>query len=117
MSFLTVFIPSLVLTVIIGAFLVTWRAARASWALATYWGFALLVHLAWAAIPHLGSFAPVARWLAIIWLGSMLAALMLLIPFAVLTLLSNWHRSKAASAYLPITYVSCFFLAGLILSF
>ena len=117
MSFLTVFIPSLVFTAIVGTFLpLTWRIARAPWALAAFWGCALIVHLAWAAVPQLGDFAPVARWLAIMWLGSMLAALMLLLPFAVLTALSNWHRLQAISAYLPITYVSCFLLAGFILS-
>jgi uncharacterized protein len=117
MSFLTVFIPSLVLTGIIGSFLpLTWRVARTPWALATFFGFALLVHLAWTAIPQLGIMAPLARWLAIMWLGSMLAALMLLIPFAVLTALSNRRRLNAASAYLPITYVSCFLVAGVILS-
>jgi uncharacterized protein len=117
MSFLTVFVPSLVLTGIIGAFLsLRWRVARTPWALATFWGIALLVHVDWLAVPQLGAFTPVARWLAIMWLGSMLAALMLLIPFAVLTALSNWHRLKAMSACLPITYVTCFLLAGGILS-
>jgi uncharacterized protein len=117
MSFLTVFVPSLVLTAIIGMFLpLAWRLTRRPWALATFWGFALLVHVAWAAVPQLGAFAPVARWLAITWLSGMLAALMLLIPFAVLTALSNQPRLKAISAYLPIIYVSCILLAGVILS-
>jgi len=117
MSFLTVFIPSLVLTAIAGAFLpLAWRVARTPRALITFWGVALFVHLVWAAIPRLGTFAPLARWLSIMWLGSMLAALMLLIPFAVLTILSKRQRSKAMEACLPITYVSGFLLAGLILS-
>jgi uncharacterized protein len=46
----------------------------------------------------------------------MLSALMLLIPFAGLTLLSSWHRLKAMSAGLPMIYVACFVLAGAILS-
>jgi predicted MPP superfamily phosphohydrolase len=117
MSFLTVFIPSLVLTSIIGAFLpLAWRAARAPRAQKTYWGFALVVHLAWVAIPQLGPLAPAARWLAIMWLGSMLAALMLLIPFALLTALANRNRLKTVSAYLPIAYVSSFLVAGFSLS-
>lgn len=117
MSFLTVFIPSLVLTSIIGAFLpLAWRAARAPRAQKTYWGFALVVHLAWVAIPQLGPLAPAARWLAIMWLGSMLAALMLLIPFALLTALANRNRLKTVSAYLPIAYVSSFLFAGFSLS-
>jgi uncharacterized protein len=68
------------------------------------------------AIPQLGPLAPAGRWLAIMWLGSMLAALMLLIPFALLTALANRNRLKAVSAYLPITYVSSFLVAGFSLS-
>ena len=117
MSFLTVFIPSLVLTTIIGAFLpLAWRVTRTSWALSIFWGIALLVHLGWLAVPQLGAFAPFARCLAIMWLGSMLTALMLLIPFAGLTVLSSRHRLKATSACLPIIYVACSVLAGVILS-
>jgi predicted MPP superfamily phosphohydrolase len=105
------------LTVIIGAFLpLTWRAARAPRAFAAFWGIALVVHLAWAAIPQLGAIAPIARWLAIMWFGSMLAALMLLIPFALVNALANRNELKAVSAYLPITYVSSFLVAGFILS-
>jgi uncharacterized protein len=117
MSFLTVFLPSLVITVVVGAFLfVNWQVARKPGAIAAFFGFALLVHLMWAAIPHLGLVAPLARWLAIMWFGSMLAALMLLVPFAALTLLSHRQRLKAVSDYLPIAYVSSFLIAGLILS-
>jgi predicted MPP superfamily phosphohydrolase len=93
-----------------------WRVARAPrWPVA-FFASALLVHLAWAAIPQLGPFAPTARWLAIMWLASMLSALMLLIPFAVLTVLSTRYGLGRVSAYLPIAYVGCFLVAGLILS-
>jgi len=117
MSFLTVFVPSLVFTALVGAFLpLAWRAARRPWALAAYWGFALFIHVLWAAVPLLGALAPVARWLAILWLGSMLAAMMLLIPFALLTALSKRHWSKVLSASLPIIYVGCSLASGFILS-
>jgi predicted MPP superfamily phosphohydrolase len=117
MSFLTVFVPSLILTAIVGAFLsLAWRVARRPWALAAFLGFALFVHLVWSAVPLFGAFAPAARWLAIFWLGSMLAALMLIIPFAMLAALSNWQRVKAVSANLPVAYVSCFLVSGFILS-
>jgi hypothetical protein len=117
MSFLTVFIPSLVLTAIIGAFLpLTWRVTRRPWALSTFWGTALIVHVGWLAVPHLCSIAPLARWLAILWLGSMLTAITLLIPFALLTAVSRWRNLESLSIYLPAAYVSCFLLAGLILS-
>ena len=117
MSFLTVFVPSLVLTAIVGIFLLTWPQARKRLALAAYWGWAFIIHLVWAAIPQLGGFAPVARWLVIMWLASMLAAFVLLIPFAALAALSNRESFKALSACLPITYVTCFLAAGIILSF
>jgi predicted MPP superfamily phosphohydrolase len=117
MSFLTVFVPSLILTAIVGIFqLLAWRATRKPYALVSFWGFALFVHLAWLAVPQLGALAPPARWLAIMWLGSMLAGLVLLIPFALLTALSNAPKLKPISVYLPIAYVSCFLLAGVTLS-
>jgi predicted MPP superfamily phosphohydrolase len=117
MSFLTVFLPSLVLTAIIGAFLpLTWRVARTPRALATFWGIALFVHLGWLTVPHLGAFAPAARWLAITWLGSMLAALVLLIPFALLAALSSRLKLKSVSVHLPAVYVGCLLLAGIALS-
>jgi uncharacterized protein len=117
MSFLTVFIPSLVMTAIIGAFLpLTWRSARKPWALSAFWGIALIVHLSWLAVPHLGVAAPFARWLAILWLGSMLSATMLLIPFALLTAVSRRRSLESMATYLPAAYLTCFLLAGVILS-
>src|ERR1700685_3251491 len=114
MSFLTVFIPSLVMTAIIGAFLpLTWHVARKRWALSTFWGIALIVHFGWLAVPHLGSFAPLARWFAILWLGSMLVGITLLIPFALLTAVSRWRNLESMSIYLPAAYLSCVLLAGL----
>jgi predicted MPP superfamily phosphohydrolase len=50
------------------------------------------------------------------WLGSMLAALALLIPFALLTALLYWRKLESVSIYLPAAYVSCLLLAGLIVS-
>jgi uncharacterized protein len=118
MSFLTVFTPSLMLTVIVGAFMpLLWPAARKPFALAAFWGFALLVHIGWLTVPQLGDFVPVARWLAIMWIGSMLAAAVLLIPFALLTVLSSWRKLKSLSAVLPAAYAGCFVLAGVILAF
>src|SRR6202035_4810223 len=113
MSFLTIFIPSLVLTAVIGAFQsLTWRVARTPWALATFWGIALLVHVAWLAVPQLGDFAPGARWLAIIRLAGMLSALMLLIPFSLLNSLLRSRKPESITVYWSIIYVICFLLAG-----
>jgi len=118
MSFLAVFIPSLVLTAIIGAFMpLTWRGAQNPYALAAFWAFALLVHVGWLTLPQLSGFAPLARWLAIMWLGSMLAAIVLLIPFALLTVFSIWRNLKSISPALPAAYAGCFAVAGIILAF
>jgi predicted MPP superfamily phosphohydrolase len=116
MSFLNVFIASLLLTTIVGAFMpLTWRPARSPRALAAFWGFALLVHLGWICVPQLGALAPPARWLAIMWLGGMLAALMLLMPFALLVIFFRRRRPAYLSVYLW-AYVSCFLLSGIILA-
>jgi predicted MPP superfamily phosphohydrolase len=116
MGFLNVFLASLVLTTIVSAFMsLTWRVARVRWALAAYWATALLVHLGWLTVPRLGALAPLARWLAIMWLGGMLAALMLILPFALLVVFSRRRKLGPLSAYLPAAYVSCFLLSGIIL--
>jgi len=93
-----------------------WRAARQPFALASFWGFAFFVHLAWVAIPRLAGFAPLARWLVVMWIGSMLVALALLIPFALVTAFASWRNLKPMSVYLPMAYASCFLLAGVILA-
>ena len=118
MSFLVVFRASVVMTIIVGAFIpLTWRTARNRYALGPFWGIALLVHVGWFLIPQLGDFAPAARWLAIMWLGGMLAAIVLLIPFALLTVLSSWQKLRFILPYLPLAYVCCFFLSGITLAF
>ena len=116
MNFLFVFRSSVVMTVIVGAFMpLTWKAARSVYALTAFWGIALLVHVGWDLVPQLGGYAPVARWFAIMWLSGMLAATVLLIPFTVLSVFFSWQ--KLESAYLPAAYASCFVLAGIILAF
>ena len=94
-----------------------WQAAREPSALAAFWGFALFVHVGWFMVPQLGGLAPVARWFAIMWLGSMLAAMVLLVPFTLLTALFSWRNNKFLSAYLPTAYAGCFTLSGIILAF
>jgi len=117
MSFLFVFASSVVMTVIVGGFMpLTWKAARYPRALAAFWGIALLVHVGWFLVPQLGGFAPVARWIAIMWLGGMLAAMVLLIPFTLLTVFSSRQKLSSISAYLPAAYAGCFALSGIILA-
>jgi predicted MPP superfamily phosphohydrolase len=106
------------MTVIIGAFMpLTWRAARRPVALGAFWGLALVVHAGWLAIPHLGGLAPVARWLAIMWLAAMLAAMVLLLPFALLTVFFKWRRRGSSTAYLSSAYAGCFMFSGIVLAF
>ena len=117
MGFVRVFEPTLVMTAIVGAFMpLLWRTARKPQALAAFWGFALFVHLGWLLIPRLGALAPVARWFASMWIGSMLAAMVLVIPFSLLSLLS--HRSRnSVSSRLHSAYAGCFVLSGIVLAF
>ena len=117
MSFLNVFIVSLVLTTVVSAFMsLTWRFARAPWALATFWASALLVHLGWLTVPRLGGLAPLARWFAIMWLGSMLAALMLIVPTALLVVFFRRRKPELISPCLAPAYVGGFLLSGVVLS-
>jgi predicted MPP superfamily phosphohydrolase len=112
---LTVFVASLLMTAIVGAFMPTaWRSARSRPALAIFWGLAVLVHTAWLGIPWLASAAPVARLLAILWLGCMLAATVLLIPFALLA--AAFRNHTTASGSLPVAYAVAFSLSGIILA-
>jgi uncharacterized protein len=118
MSFLTVFGPSLIFTAIVGIFMpFAWPIARRPRALIAFWGSALIAHLGWLAVPYLGALAPGARWIAILWLAGILAAIVLLIPFALITALSRLHSLKSFSGYVPIIYVSCCLLIGLIVCF
>ena len=56
MIFLVVFVPSVVLTAVIGLFLaLSWSSARSRRALGLYWGAALAVHLLWWRLPDLHS--------------------------------------------------------------
>jgi len=117
-GFLVVFGPSVVMTAVVGAFMpLTWKTVQNSHALTAFWGCALFVHVGWLFVPQLGDLAPIARWLAIMWLGGMLAAMVLLIPFALLTILAGWQKLKFISAYLPAAYAGCFILSGITLAF
>jgi len=84
MIFLVVFVPSVVLTAVIGLFLVlTWSSARSPRALGLYWGAALAVHLLWWRLPDLhGVLGGAGRWLTIVWIGAVIAGTLLIIPFA-----------------------------------
>jgi uncharacterized protein len=117
-GFLVVFGPSVVMTAVVGAFMpLTWKTAQNSYVLTAFWGCALFLHVGWLFVPQLGDLAPIARWLAIMWLGGMLAAMVLLIPFALLTILAGWQKLKFMSAFLPVAYAGCFLLSGIILAF
>jgi hypothetical protein len=117
MRFLLVFRISLALTVVIGAFMpLTWKAARNFYAVAAFWVTALLVHVAWFLIPRLASFAPAARWISIMWLGAMLAAIVLTIPFALLSGFSQRLNLTLCSACLPGVYAACCALSGIVLA-
>ena len=114
-SSLIVFLASLLLTAIVGTLTsAIWRPARRVQILATFWGFALIVHIVWLCIPQLGDGAPIGRWLATLWLNGMLAGTCLLIPFGLLRV--AWRRQNVISSYLPMVFAAACLLAGLILA-
>ncbi len=116
MSYLTVFIPSLVLTLIVGFFLAArWKPARTRRTLAFYWGAAFAVHLGWWALPHMsGAPAAAARWLAIAWIGAVVAATLLIVPFELFAIARRFMRGAPPSgARTAATFVSRALVAGI----
>jgi predicted MPP superfamily phosphohydrolase len=112
-----VFRSSVVMTLIVSAFMsLTWRPARRPAALAMFWGLALLVHAEWLLIPRPEDLAPIERWIVILWLASMLAATVLVIPFGLLT---YWWRRPGrplSEGWLAATYAACAGASGVILA-
>ena len=99
MIFLVVFVPSVVLTAVIGFFLVlTWSSARSRRALGLYWGAALAVHVLWWRLPNLhGVLGGAARWLTIVWIGAVITGVLLIIPFAVAVIGQRFLVARAAA--------------------
>jgi predicted MPP superfamily phosphohydrolase len=107
MIFLVVFVPSVVLTAVIGLFLaLTWKAARSRRALGLYWGAALAVHLLWWRLPDLhGVLGGAGRWLTIVWIGAVIAGVLLIIPFAVAVIGQRFLVARAAARRSPLLAV------------
>jgi predicted MPP superfamily phosphohydrolase len=99
MSYEFVFLRSIALTIIVGLFLlVTGRAARKQISLTSFWTFAVLIHLVWWYLPSLpGGWGTSGRWLIGAWVGSLLAAILLIVPFALLLISRRLLRRPSGS--------------------
>src|SRR2546426_12462353 len=109
MSFIVVFVHFvvLVLTAVIGLFLaLTWSSARSRRALGLYGGAALAVHLLWWRLPDLrGVLGGAGRWLTIVWIGGVIAGVLLIIPFAVAVIGQRFLVERAAARRSPLLAV------------
>jgi predicted MPP superfamily phosphohydrolase len=118
MGYFSIFVPSLVLTAVLGAAAaLLWKPARRPAALAAFWGAAVLVHMLWLAISHLGIFKPIARWLMTAWTVASITAALLLAPFAILTLIARiWRFPGLTPSRLAGTYAGIAVVIGLLVS-
>lgn len=125
MSLTFVFFRSLVLTLVVGLFLLaSGKAARRPRAQAAFWTTAALVHLVWWFLPDLeGVWSQAGRWLVTIWVGALVTAVLLIVPFA-LFLAGRWLLGRRAAAgtqargpRVQLVYVGLLLATGIAVSF
>lgn len=125
MSLTFVFFRSVVLTLVVGLFLLaSGKAARRPRAQAAFWTTAALIHLLWWFLPDLeGVWSQAGRWLVSAWVGALVMAVLLIVPFA-LFLAVRWllgRRSPAgAQAHgprVPLVYIGLSLAVGVAVSF
>ena len=125
MSLTFVFFRSVVLTLVVGLFLLaSGRAARRPRVQAAFWTTAALVHLVWWFLPDLeGVRSQAGRWLVSAWVGALVTAVLLILPFA-LFLAVRWllgRRSPAGAQVhglrVPLVYVGLSLAVGIAVSF
>jgi len=99
MSLTFVFFRSAVLTLVVGLFLLaSGGAARRPGAQMAFWMTAALVHLVWWFLPDLeGIWSQAGRWLVSVWVGALLTAALLILPFA-LFLTARWLLGRRSPA-------------------
>jgi len=124
MSLTFVFIRSVVLTLVVGLFLLSsGRAARRPRAQVAFWSTAALIHLVWWHLPDLeGIWSQAGRWLVSIWVGALVTAVLLIVPFA-LFLVVRWligrrsvSRPQAQGTYVPLVFVGLSVAVGVAVS-
>lgn len=120
MSYEFVFVRSIVLTIIIGLFLlVTGRAARKRGCIVAFWVFAAVVHLIWWCLPELkGGWSEAGRWLVSAWVGAVLTALFLTLPVGLFLVARRLlGRRSTAGMRVPLTFVAASLNVGIGVSF
>ena len=125
MSLTFVFFRSVVLTLVVGLFLLaSGKAVRRPRAQAAFWTTAALIHLVWWFLPDLeGVWGQASRWLVSAWVGALVTAVLLIVPF-VLFLAGRWLLGRRAVAGTPahgprvqLVYVGLSLVAGIAVSF
>lgn len=125
MSLTFVFFRSVVLTLLVGLFLLTTgRAARRPKLQTSFWVTAALIHVIWWQLPALeGVWSQAGRWLVSAWVGALLTAVLLIVPFA-LYLAVRWllgrrtpARSRVRGLRVSLVYLGLSLAAGIATSF
>lgn len=125
MSLTFVFFRSIVLTLVVGLFLLaSGKAARRPMAQTAFWATAVLVHLVWWFLPDLeGVWSQAGRWLVSAWVGALVTAVLLIVPFAFF-LVARWLLGRRAPAgatarspWVQLLYVGLSLVAGIAVSF
>ncbi|WP_372380926.1 metallophosphoesterase [Xanthomonas sp. NCPPB 1754] len=125
MSLTFVLFRSLVLTLVVGLFLIaSGPAARRPRAQATFWTTAALVHLVWWFLPDLnGASSEAGRWLVSTWIGTLVTAVLLIVPFALFQA-GRWLLGRRLPAgtkqhgpLLQLMYIGLSLAVGIAVSF
>ncbi|WP_345538429.1 metallophosphoesterase [Variovorax defluvii] len=120
-----VFFRSVVLTLAVGLFLLaSGSAARRPRAQVAFWATAALVHLVWWFLPELeGIWSQAGRWMVTIWVGALVTAVLLTVPFALL-LAGRWllgrrmpAGTQAHGPRVQLLYVGLSLVVGIAVSF
>ncbi|MCS3514390.1 MULTISPECIES: metallophosphoesterase [Pseudomonas] len=120
MSYEFVFVRSIVLTIIIGLFLlVTGRAARKRGCIVAFCVLAAAVHLIWWCLPELkGGWSEAGRWLVSAWVGAVLTALFLTLPVGLFLVARGLlGRRSTVGMRVPLTFVAVSLIVGIGVSF
>ncbi|HDS1530763.1 TPA: metallophosphoesterase [Stenotrophomonas maltophilia] len=127
MSLTFVFFRSVVLTLVVGLFLLaSSKAARRPRAQVAFWTTAALIYLIWWFLPDLeGVWSQAGRWLVSAWVGALVMAVFLIVP-CVLFLTARWlrhrrlparKRAQTQDAHVPLVFVGLSLLVGIAVSF
>lgn len=125
MSLTFVFFRSVVLTLVVGLFLLSSGVtARKPKAQVAFCASAALIHLVWWLLPNLeGIWGQAGRWLVSVWVGALLTAVLLIVPFA-LFLAARWllgrrspTRTQAHGLQVQLVYIGLSLAMGITVSF